>query len=162
MWWKKKNWKTKREAIISFWYANTFLQLFCFSDNQHTNLLRFSSWEILSCDSSLHPPSKNLKRHLCLYFCFANKRQRHGEQMYRGQSGEELGDWDWHIYAIDTMYEIDDWYKPVIWLRELYSVLSGDLNGKEIQKRGGICTPIADSLCCIVETNTSFKAIILQ
>ena len=38
--------------------------------------------------------------------------------------------------------------------RELYSVLCGDLNGKEIRKRGGICTRIADSLCCAVETNT--------
>ena len=30
-------------------------------------------------------------------------------------------------------------------LRELYSVLCGDLNGKEIQKRGDICIHIADS-----------------
>ena len=39
--------------------------------------------------------------------------------------------------------------------RELYSMLSGDLNGKEIQKRGDICIRIADSLCCTVETNTT-------
>ena len=37
--------------------------------------------------------------------------------------------------------------------QELYTVLCGDLNGKEIQKRGGICVHIADSLCCTVETN---------
>ena len=37
--------------------------------------------------------------------------------------------------------------------QELYAVLCGDLNGKEIQKRGGICVHIADSLCCTVETN---------
>ena len=30
---------------------------------------------------------------------------------------------------------------------------SGDLNGKEIQKRGDIC--VADSFCCTVETNTT-------
>ena len=34
------------------------------------------------------------------------------------------------------------------------SVLCGDLNGKEIQKSGGICINIIDSLCCTVETNT--------
>ena len=32
----------------------------------------------------------------------------------------------------------------------------GDLNGKEIQKRGDICIGIADSLCCTAETNTTF------
>ena len=35
--------------------------------------------------------------------------------------------------------------------QELYSVLYGDLNGKEIQKRGDMCICIADSLCCTVE-----------
>ena len=34
-----------------------------------------------------------------------------------------------------------------------YSVLCGDLNGKKIEKRGGICICIVDSLCCIVETD---------
>ena len=37
--------------------------------------------------------------------------------------------------------------------QELYSVLCGDLNRKEIQKRGDICICIADSLCCTVENN---------
>ena len=32
----------------------------------------------------------------------------------------------------------------------------GDLNGKEIQKRGDIC--IADSFCCIVETNRTLHS----
>ena len=32
-------------------------------------------------------------------------------------------------------------------------MLCGDLNGKEIQKRGDICVHIADSLCSTVETN---------
>ena len=31
--------------------------------------------------------------------------------------------------------------------QELYSVLYGDLNGKEIQKRGDMCICITDSLC---------------
>ena len=39
--------------------------------------------------------------------------------------------------------------------RELCSVLCGDLNGKEIQKRGDVCIQIADSLCCTAENNTT-------
>ena len=35
------------------------------------------------------------------------------------------------------------------------SVLCGDLNGKEIQKRGDICIHIADSLHCTAETDTT-------
>ena len=37
--------------------------------------------------------------------------------------------------------------------KELYFVLCGDLNGKEIQRRDDICICIADSLCCTAETN---------
>ena len=37
-------------------------------------------------------------------------------------------------------------------------MLSGDLNGKEIQKRGNICIHIADSLCCTAETNTTLQS----
>ena len=39
--------------------------------------------------------------------------------------------------------------------RELYSVICGDLNGKEIQGRGDVCIHADDSLCCIAETNTT-------
>ena len=35
------------------------------------------------------------------------------------------------------------------------SALCDDLNVKEIQTRGNICTRMADSLCCIVEANTT-------
>ena len=35
------------------------------------------------------------------------------------------------------------------------SMLCGDLNGKEIQKRGDICIHMADSLCCTADTNTT-------
>ena len=44
---------------------------------------------------------------------FAKEKQRHSyrEQIYgyQGEGGrwQELGDWDWHIYTIDTMYKID-------------------------------------------------------
>ena len=43
-----------------------------------------------------------------------------------------------------------------MYLRKLYSVLYGDLNGKEIHKTGDLCMciHIADSLCCTTETNT--------
>ena len=34
-------------------------------------------------------------------------------------------------------------------------MLGGDLNGKEIQKRGERCAHIADLLCCTVETNAT-------
>ena len=37
-------------------------------------------------------------------------------------------------------------------------MLCGDLNGKEIQKRGDMYTRIADSLCCTVETNTTLQS----
>ena len=39
----------------------------------------------------------------------------------------------------------------------LYSVLFGDLNGKEIQKRGDMCICTVDSLCCTVETDNTVK-----
>ena len=41
--------------------------------------------------------------------------------------------------------------------RTLFSTLCGDLNGKEIQKTGGICIGTADSLCCTVETDRTLK-----
>ena len=36
--------------------------------------------------------------------------------------------------------------------------LCGDPHGKEIQKRGDICTVMADSFCCTVETNTTLES----
>ena len=53
----------------------------------------------------------------------------------------------------ETVKDREDW--RTIQLMELYSVLCGDLNGREIQKRGGICICITESLCCTVETNTT-------
>ena len=58
---------------------------------------------------------------------------------------DELGDWDWHIYTIDTLYKVDDQWEPPVEHREPYSELPGDLNGKEIQKRGDICTHATNS-----------------
>ena len=66
----------------------------------------------------------------------------------RGKKGwDELGDWDWHIYTIDTMYKILNYWAHTVLYRELYSVLCGDLNGKEIWERGNICEHTADSFC---------------
>ena len=36
------------------------------------------------------------------------------------------------------MYKVDNYWEPAAELRELYSVLCGDLNVKEIQKGGDI------------------------
>ena len=36
--------------------------------------------------------------------------------------------------------------------RELYSMICGELNGKETQKRRDVCTRMADTLCCMAET----------
>ena len=46
--------------------------------------------------------------------------------------------------------------------RGLRSVLHGDLHGKGIQKRGDLCTRMADSFCCTVKANTHCKEAILQ
>ena len=40
----------------------------------------------------------------------------------------------------------------------LYPMFCGDPSGKEIQKRGNVCTYIADSLCYIAETNTTLQS----
>ena len=54
------------------------------------------------------------------------------------------------------MYEVDNEWETTVYLRELYSVLCSNLNGKEIKKkRGNICIPVADSLCYTAETTTT-------
>ena len=69
-----------------------------------------------------------------------------------GKEGwHELGDWDWHMYTIDTMYKIDNSWEPIIQPREPYSVLWSDLNEKEIQKKGDMWIHRADWLCYTVE-----------
>ena len=42
----------------------------------------------------------------------------------------------------------------LVFSRELSSVLSGDLYGKEIHKRGDLCIHTVDSLFYAAETNT--------
>ena len=45
------------------------------------------------------------------YLQSRNRELRYRKQMYEYQGGKkgwgELGDWDWHIYTVDTMYKID-------------------------------------------------------
>ena len=48
--------------------------------------------------------------------------------------------------------------RPMVSYRELYSLLCGDLNGKEFFKNGDICIHRADSLCHTVETNTALNS----
>ena len=55
----------------------------------------------------------NLKKKLeqTILFTKQKQRQRRRKQMYgyQGRKGvwNELGDWDWHVYTIDTMYKIN-------------------------------------------------------
>ena len=52
----------------------------------------------------------------------------------KGECGEwdGLGGWKWYIYTADTVHKSEF----IVKLKELYSVLCGDLNGKETQKEG--------------------------
>ena len=45
--------------------------------------------------------------------------------------------------------------RTAVQIRELYALLSGDINGQETQKSGDIYEHTADSLCCEAETNTT-------
>ena len=74
------------------------------------------------------------------------------EGRVRGGMNWEIGI---NIHTIDTMSKIDNSWEPTLWYKELYSVLCGDLNGKEIQRRGDICVGVADSIRCTGETNTT-------
>ena len=65
-----------------------------------------------------------------------NREQTHGYQgRTEGWEKEELGGCDWCINATETVYQIGNWREPAAGHGEL-SVLYGDLNGKEIQKKG--------------------------
>ena len=58
------------------------------------------------------------------------------------------------------MCKTDSQWEDAIWCRELSSGLCDDLEGwhgrgKEVQEGGDIWIQLADSLYCIVETNTA-------
>ena len=67
--------------------------------------------------------------------------------MPRREEGDRDGLGGWGCHAHTAMYRIDDSREPALWYRELYSILSGDLNTKEVQGRGDICIHVADSFC---------------
>ena len=60
--------------------------------------------------------------------------------------------------TIDDMYKIHNQRETTVQHGELQVVLSGDLNGKEIQKRGDICIHIANSQVMLVVKNPPANA----
>lgn len=58
---------------------------------------------------------------------------------------EELGDWDWHMYTIDTCIKEINNEKTLGMHRELCLMLCVNLNLKKEQKGGNICVCRADS-----------------
>ena len=57
-----------------------------------------------------------------------------------------------NMEAYITMYKIDSQWEFAVWLRELKQELcnnregwGGEGDGREVQKGGNICTPMADS-----------------
>lgn len=53
------------------------------------------------------------------------------------------------------MYKIGDYWVPTAQHRELCSELCGELDWKEIQKRGDGCINMADLFCYTTETNNN-------
>ena len=81
-------------------------------------------------------------------------RNRHREQTYghgeRGGEGEMYGKRNTETYI--TIYKIDSQQEFSVWLRKLKQGLcinlegwEGEGDGKEVQKGGDICIPVADS-----------------
>ena len=81
-------------------------------------------------------------------------RNRHREQTYghgeRGGEGEIYGKSNMETYI--TICKIDSQWEFVVWLRKLKQGLcinlegwDGKRNGREVQKGGDICIPMADS-----------------
>ena len=90
---------------------------------------------------------------------FAKQRQRHRctEQMYGYQEGkegwDELGDWAWHTYVIDTMQKAHVTNGNL--LHSAASATRGSGVTSMGRKRGAVCTWMTDSLCCTGEINTT-------
>ena len=81
-------------------------------------------------------------------------RNRHSEQTYgcgeRGGKGEMYGKSNMETYI--TICKIDSQWEFAVWLRKLKQGLfinlerwDGEGNGREFQKGGDICMPMADS-----------------
>ena len=81
-------------------------------------------------------------------------RNRHRKQTYgfweRGGEGEMYGKSNMETYI--TICKIDSQREFAVWLRKLRQGLcinlewwSGEGEGREVQKEGGVCKPMADS-----------------
>ena len=81
-------------------------------------------------------------------------RKRHIEQTYghggRGGEGEMYGKNNMETYI--TVFKIDSQQECAVWLRKLKQGLcinlegwDGERDGREVQKGGDICVPMADS-----------------
>ena len=74
--------------------------------------------------------------------------------------GEMYGESNIEIYS--TMCKTDSQWEFAVWPRELKLGLCDHLEGwggvgwggREVEEGGDICTPVADSCCCMAETNT--------
>ena len=85
---------------------------------------------------------------------FAKQKQRHRHSVDTGVRGEGAGI-NWEI-GIDIYTLLLLCIKSITnenLLRELYSVLCGDLNRKESQKRRDICIHMADSFAVLQKHN---------
>ena len=67
-----------------------------------------------------------------------------------------------------TICKIDSQQEFAVWLRKLKQGLcinlegcNGEEDGREVQKGGDICIPMAESFCCIPETNITFFLLIV-
>ena len=71
---------------------------------------------------------------------------------------------DWEIgigmYALQCIKHTDN--ENLLDTTGNYSMLCGDLNGKQIQKRGDICMCTAESCCWTAEMNERCKATLFQ
>ena len=87
--------------------------------------------------------------------------------MGRGWGWAELGDWDCHIYTTrvkwmaseELLYSTESSARSCV-LTQMAGMGRGC--GRQAQEGRDVCVYIADSLCYIAETNTTFKATILQ
>ena len=98
-------------------------------------------------------------------------RNRYREQTYgqgeRGGEDEMYGKSNMETYI--TICKIDSQQEFAVWLRKLKQGLcinlegwNGAGDGRDVQKGGDICKPIADSCWGLTENNKIRKAIILQ
>ena len=120
----------------------------CHNESFQRQPLGFESHAVISGTSPWHTPTMSRPKNLYL--------QKGGKE-----GSDELGDWNWHIYTTDTVYKIDNEWESTVLHRDPYSVLCGDIDGKEIQNRGNICIQSWITAAC-QELTQHCKATILQ